>query len=73
MIDRQSVSVSIVRTICNLSRKIDYTTSVTDEQNDLSLCPPEDRTNLVVVRFRFVFVMHTHSLSCVMKGEKMVW
>ena len=52
VIDRQSVSVSIVRARCDLSRKINYATLVTDEQNALSLCSSEGRSNLVVVRIR---------------------
>jgi hypothetical protein len=50
VIDRQSVSVSIVRAICDLSRKINCSTLVTDEQNTLSLCPAEAPANLVTVR-----------------------
>jgi hypothetical protein len=52
-IDRQSVSVMIVRgqcDVCIVCNKINSTTFVTDEQNALSLCPAQDPANLVAVR-----------------------
>jgi hypothetical protein len=49
-IDRQSVSVMIVRGQCDVCSKINSPTFVTDEQNALSRCPPQDPANLVVVR-----------------------
>ena len=52
VIDRQMVSVVIVRGLCDVWSKINSVTFVTDEQNELSLCPGEDPPNLVVVRIR---------------------
>ena len=49
-IDRNSVSVVIVRGLCDVWRNINSVTFVTDEQNPLSLCPPEGPANLVAVR-----------------------
>ena len=60
MIDRQSVSSSIVRAICNVFRKNNYATFVTDEQNALSLCPAKGRRNLLAVRIPSVSVLRTH-------------
>ena len=60
VIDRQSVSTSIFRTICNVSRKINGVTLVMDEQNTLSLCPGEGPGNLFPVRIRCVSVLYTH-------------
>ncbi len=48
VIDRECVSTSIVRAICNVWRKINCATFVTDEQNELSLCPAEGPRNLLV-------------------------
>jgi hypothetical protein len=50
VIDRQSVSLVIVRGLCDVWSKIKSVTFVTDEQNALSLCPVEVPANLVVVR-----------------------
>ncbi len=49
-IDRQSVSVMIVRGQCDGCRKINSATFVTEEQNTFSLCPAQDPVNLVPVR-----------------------
>jgi len=56
VIDRQSVSVVIVRRLCDVWRKMKSVTFVTDEQNVLSLCPGERPTNLVTVRIRCLSV-----------------
>ncbi len=58
VIDKQSFSVVIVRGLCDTWRKMNSTTFVTDEQNALSLCPPEGPTNLVTVRIRCLSVGH---------------
>ena len=50
VIDGQSVSTVIVRGLCDVWRKINSATFVTDEQNARSLCPPEGPANLVAVR-----------------------
>ena len=60
MIDRESVSASIVRAICDVWRKMNCATFVTDEQNALSLCPAEGPRNLLAVRIRCVSVLRTH-------------
>ena len=57
VIDRQSVSVVIVSAIRWGWRKINCAAFVTDEQNALSLCPPEGPTNLVAARIRCVSVL----------------
>ena len=49
VIDRQSVSVVIVRGLCDVWSNMNSTTFVTDEQNVLSLCPLEGVGNLVPV------------------------
>ena len=38
--------------MCDVWRNMNTVTFVTDEQNALSLCPPEGPANLVVVRIR---------------------
>ena len=58
VIDRQSVSTVIVRGLCDIWRKMNSGTFVTDEQNVLSLCPEEGPTNLVAVRIRCLSVWH---------------
>ncbi len=62
VIDRQMVSVVIVRGLCDVWSKINSVTFVTDEQNELSLCPGEDPPNLVVVRIRglSMWLMYPH-------------
>ena len=50
VIIRQSVSVVIVRGLCDVFSNINSVTFVTDEQNALSLCPAEGPANLVAVR-----------------------
>ena len=55
-IDRQGFSVAIVRGLCDVWRNMNAVTFVTDEQNALSLCPPEGPANLVVVRIRSLSV-----------------
>jgi hypothetical protein len=60
VIDRQSVSVPIVRSIRDGWTTINGTVLVTDEQKVLSLCPTEDQKNLVDVRICCVSVFHTH-------------
>ncbi len=59
-IDRQTVCSSIVREICNVWRKINCATFVTDEQNALSLCPAKGRRNFLAVRIPCVSVVRTH-------------
>jgi hypothetical protein len=54
VIDRPRVSVSIVRGLCDVWRKIKSARFITDEQNTLPLCPGEDPVNLVTVRIRFL-------------------
>ncbi len=49
-IDGQSVSVVIVRGLCDVCNNINVVTFVTDEQNAHSLCPGEGPANLVDVR-----------------------
>jgi hypothetical protein len=49
VIERQSVSVVIVRRLCDVCSKINSVTFVTDEQR-LSMCPTEPPTNLDPVR-----------------------
>jgi hypothetical protein len=61
VIDRQRVFVSIVRAICNVWRKINGTTFLTDEQNELSLCPPEGPRNLSVSNSLCFCTAHTSS------------
>ena len=60
VIDRQSVSVVIVRGLCDVWTrifcKINSVTFVTDEQNTLSLCRAEGPSNLVIVRIRCLSV-----------------
>ena len=56
VIDRQSVSVVIVRGLCDVWNKMNSSTFVTDEQNVFSLCPAEGPVNLVVVRIRYLSV-----------------
>ncbi len=41
VIDRQSVSVVIVRGLCDVWNQMNCVTFVTDEQNELSLCQVE--------------------------------
>ena len=55
-IDRQGFSVTIIRGLCDVWRNMNAVTFVTDEQNTLSLCPPEGPGNLVVVRIRSLSV-----------------
>ncbi len=50
VIDGQSVSVVIVRGLCDVCNNINSVTFVTDEQNARSLCPAEGPANLVAVR-----------------------
>jgi hypothetical protein len=52
VIDRQRFSVAIVRELCDVWSNMNAATFVTDEQNALSLCPPEGPANLVVIRIR---------------------
>ena len=58
-IDRQSVSVMIVRGQCDGCSKINSATFVTEEQNAFSLCRAEGPANLVAVRIRCVSVLYT--------------
>ncbi len=60
VIDRESVSPSIVRAICKVCKKIYSATNVTDEQNSFSQSLAEGPRNLFVVRIRCVSVMCTH-------------
>ena len=60
-IDRENVSAGIVRALRDGWRTINCAVFVTDERSALSLCPAEDRTNLVAVRIRCVSVLRTHS------------
>jgi hypothetical protein len=55
-IDRQSVSTVIVEGLCDAWSKMKSDTLVTDEQNELSLCPAEGPANLVAVRIRCLSV-----------------
>jgi hypothetical protein len=57
-IDRRSVSVVIVRGLCDVWCNNNSTTFVTDEQNTLSLCPMEGEANVVTVRIRCLSVCH---------------
>ncbi len=59
-IDRESVSPEIVRVLRDGWRTINCDVFVTDERRALSLCPVEDRTNMVTVRIRCVSVLRTH-------------
>ena len=65
VIDRQSFSSTIVRGLCDTWRKMNSVTFVTDEQNALSLCPPEGQVNLVVVRIRCLPLRHMQ-LICIL-------
>ena len=56
VIDRQSVSVVIVRGLCDDWNKMNSVALVTDEQNSLSLWSVERPANLVVVRIRCLSV-----------------
>jgi hypothetical protein len=49
-IDRQSVSVVIVRGLCDVYNNINSVTFITKEQNSRSLCPAGTPENFVVVR-----------------------
>jgi hypothetical protein len=60
VIDRQSVSVPIVRVIRDGWTTINGTVFVTDDRIALSLCPAKDPANLVAVRIRCVSVLRTH-------------
>ncbi len=42
--------------LCDVWRKINSATFVTEEQNTISLCPVEDPTNLDAVRIRYLSV-----------------
>ncbi len=70
VIDRGSVSSEIVRGLRDGWRTINRSVSVTDERNVLSLCPVEDRTNLVDVRIRCVGGPLAHTSVCV-RGPSM--
>ena len=60
VIDRRSVSVVIVRGLCDVCvtvwSNMNSATFVTDEQNTLSQCPAEGVANLVPVRIRCLSV-----------------
>ena len=58
VMDRQSVSVVIVRELCDVCNNMNSVTFVTDEQNALSLCPAEAPANLVAVRIPRLSVRH---------------
>ena len=66
VIDRQSFSLSIVRAICDLSRKINCATLVTDEQMMLSHSVHQ-KTGQTLLPFEFVvFLYYTHILTCIL-------
>ena len=58
VIIRQSVSVVIIRGLCDVFSNINSVTFITDEQNALSLCPAEGPANLVAVRIPRLSVRH---------------
>ena len=58
VIDRQRVSVAIVRGLCDVWINMNSSTFVTDEENALSLCPAEGPSCLVVVRIHGLSVRH---------------
>ncbi len=59
-IDRARVSPGIIRSRRVGWRTINCSVFVTDERSALSLCPTEDRTNMVVIRIRCASVLCTH-------------
>ena len=60
VIDRQSVSKTIVRSHCIVWRMIKSTTCEINEKNALSLCPEEGLRNLVTIRICCLSVLHKH-------------
>ncbi len=61
VIDRQSVSVEIVRGLCDDWSKMNSAALVTDEQTALSLWSAERSVNLVAVRIRCLSVRSRQS------------
>ena len=60
VIERESVSTTIVRAMCDVNRRVESVTFVRDEQNVVSLWTTDDPPNLIVVRVRCLSVLHTH-------------
>jgi hypothetical protein len=60
-IDRQSVSVEIVRGLCDDWSNMNSAALVTDEQDALSLWSPERLANFVAVRIRCLSVWRRQS------------